>query len=198
MFCLLLVGCSAGEVEEKPVEGIKAKLDITSNSEPIDEGFFQATITNETDKTFVGSITFHHSSFKFWTEEINIPPGKDDIKNLKTKYIKHPQDEYTYKVEGEFVDKSFVSNVDYEIFKTDTDGAFNIQVSEITKENVVDVVNEMYSIHGDRLKNLSFFDDSQTLKDGVDPEEWPEASYFGNGANKSISINNESFDFVPE
>lgn len=203
---IALVGCSNGSQAEKTeseeVEGITAELAVKSNSKASDEGFFEANIENETDKTFIGNITFHHSSFKIWTEEVNIPPNSEVKKELKTSYIEHPEDGYTYKVKGEFSDESFESDVSYKLYKTDVDTSVSVQIDEVTKENVIAITKELLSTHGDTLKNIKFFDSTASIVDGATPEVFPEAEFHGNNVSKTISIygenEDETFDFEAE
>lgn len=198
MGCLLLVGCSTeaegNTTKETKVEGIEASLNIQSNSKSLDEGFFQGEISNETDQFFTGEVTFYHSSFKFWSEEVNIPPGKSVVKELKTKYIQHPKDSYRYTVEGDFSEGAASSDLEYKVFQRGSDNAFNVQLDEVTKESVTQVVKEMYAIHGDGLLNIDFYDGTSTLADDVLPEDSPQATYYGSLNGKEITIGDEKLD----
>ncbi|MCJ8008898.1 hypothetical protein ACFFF5_21015 [Lederbergia wuyishanensis] len=192
------------KVKPKEVQGIDVKMSIDSNNMFIDEAIVIATITNTTDKTYSGEVSIYHSSFKYWKIEVeNLAPDQEITRQIKEKYIEHPEDEYRYSVVGELSDKSYKSNVDYTVFKTESDRSFNIQIEKANKENIIEVTTEMYSLHGDNLINLSFYDNSVKLVDGELTDASPVALYFGSNKEKTITIyyddgTEEQMDFEPK
>ncbi|MEK4712237.1 hypothetical protein [Sporosarcina sp. FSL K6-5500] len=209
LFLLVLVitiaGCSdsgndSSVADEKGVvEGIEVNFDLLSNNQIIDESMLEITITNTTDKTYIGKISFSNTSSQYWDIDIeNLPPGKKLIREIKNGYNKHPEDGINYKVKGELSDKGHVSGVEYKLFKTDSERAFNVQTKNITKETVIEITREIYAEHGDNLVNLSFYGEAQTLKDGENPDAFPEASYIGSKVSKTITLGDDSFDFIPQ
>lgn len=185
--------------EKKEVEGIEVNFELLSNNQIIDESMLEITIINTTDKTYIGKISFNNTSSQYWDIDIeNLPPGKQLIREVKNGYNKHPEDGINYKVKGELSDKGYASGVEYKLFKTDSERAFNVQTKNITKETIIEITKEVYAEHGDNLINLSFYGESQVLKDGVDTDAIPEASYFGSKVSKTITLGNDSFEFTPQ
>lgn len=182
----------------KKVKGIEVNLGIESNSKSLDEAIVVAEIKNTTDKTYSGTIAIQHPSFKYWEIKIdNLAPGKSERKQIKEKYIEHPEDQYTYDVTGKLEEKNYKSKVHYTLYNRDNDRSYDVQMKQVIKENVVEVMKELYSIHGNNLVNVNFYDESVDVEN-LDPNKHhPLASYYGTKSEKTISIGNESFNFEP-
>lgn len=186
------------DVKQKEIEGIDVEMVIDSNNKVLDEAIIRATITNSTDKTYSGKVSLFHSSFKGWDIDVkSLPPGKQVTREIKEKYVKHPDDEFRYSAAGKLEDKKYKSKIKYTAKESETKGSLNVQMDEVSKENVIEVMKELYSIHGENLINVSFFDNSVNINSLDFNVDSPIASYFGTKAGKTISIGNDTLDFEP-
>lgn len=195
-----LVACTEPNQEEtisNDYEDVEVQLDILENIETDNSSLLKITVINNSNEMFNGTATVK-LGFESWAMDVlDLPPGEKTEQQYRHKYIKHPEDGYTYSFDGNLADKGYSSDIEYKINEVSSN-AYEVQMEDLNKENVFEVMKEIYSKHGNTIVHVGFFDNSVDI-DNRDPNvDFPKAEYWGKPDNeKHITIGSEKFDFEP-
>lgn len=99
--------------------------------------------------------------------------------------------------EADFKDAEYQSHVEYELFGTDVTNSFDVKMDDITEENIVKVMRELYSQHEGAIIYVGFYEQSVDLENMDYDVDYPKADYFGSGMNKEITIGDKKIEFIP-
>lgn len=197
---IFLIACDEAVQETEDTndyEGMEVQLDILENFEAENNSLIKMTVLNNADKTFNGTANVK-MGFESWEiEVVDLSPGNEMEKQFRHKYIKHPEDGYRYSFDGDLTDNTFSSSIDYKIIEVSSN-AYEVQMDNLDKENVFEVMNEIYSQYGSKILHVGFFDNSVDLENKDVNVEFPKAEYWGKPDDeRRITIGSEEYDFQP-